>query len=53
MARGKSETSGDHFIREQVRALRDALIVGEQSGAPRPFDFEAFKVRKRAEYKGR
>lgn len=34
----------------QMRALRDALIVGEQSGEPRPLDFEAFKARKRAEH---
>jgi len=37
----------------QVRALQDALVAGEQSGEPRPFDFEAFKARKRAEYEGR
>jgi len=36
----------------KVKALQDALIAGEQSGKPRPFDFEAFKVRKRAEYEG-
>lgn len=34
----------------KVRALQDALITGEQSGEPRPFDFEAFKARKRANY---
>ena len=34
----------------KVKALQDALIVGEQSGEPRAFDFEAFKARKRAEY---
>lgn len=33
----------------KVRALQDALIAGEQSGDPRPFDAEAFKARKRAE----
>ena len=33
----------------RVKALRDALIAGEQSGEPRPFDFEEFKARKRAE----
>jgi antitoxin ParD1/3/4 len=33
----------------RVKALQDALIAGEQSGEPRPFDFEAFKARKRAE----
>jgi antitoxin ParD1/3/4 len=32
----------------QVKALQDALNVGLQSGEPRPFDFEAFKARKRA-----
>jgi len=32
----------------QIQALRRALIEGEQSGAPKPFDFEAFKARKRA-----
>nr|WP_245415647.1 type II toxin-antitoxin system ParD family antitoxin [Ciceribacter lividus] len=31
-----------------VRSLENALIEGEQSGEPRPFDFEAFKKRKRA-----
>ena len=36
----------------KVKALQDALIAGEQSGQPRPFDFEAFKARKRADYKG-
>lgn len=38
----------------RVRALREALLAGlqscQQSGAPRPFDFEAFKARKRASY---
>ncbi len=37
----------------KVKSLQDALIAGEQSGEPRPFDFEAFKARKRAEYEGR
>lgn len=37
----------------KVKALQDALIAGEQSGEPRPFDFEAFKARKRAEHEGR
>lgn len=32
----------------KVKALQDALNVGLESGAPRPFDFEAFKARKRA-----
>lgn len=34
----------------KVKALQDALIVGEQSGEPRPFDFDRFKARKRAEF---
>ena len=34
---------------DKVKALQDALIKGEQSGKPQPFDFEEFKVRKRAE----
>lgn len=37
----------------QVQSLRDALIAGEQSGAPEPFDFEAFKAAKRAEHRSR
>jgi antitoxin ParD1/3/4 len=36
----------------KVKALQDALIAGERSGAPREFDFEAFKARKRAELRG-
>ena len=32
----------------KVKSLQEALIAGEQSGAVRPFDFEAFKARKRA-----
>lgn len=37
----------------KVKALQDALIVGEQSGEPRPFDFDTFKARKRAEFDAR
>lgn len=37
----------------KVKALQDALIAGEQSGEPEPFDFENFKARKRAEFKSR
>lgn len=37
----------------KVKALQDALIEGEQSGEPRPFDFDAFKARKRAEFEGK
>lgn len=29
----------------RVKALRDALIAGEESGEPRPFDSEAFLAR--------
>lgn len=32
----------------KVKALKDELQAGLQSGEPRPFDFEAFKGRKRA-----
>jgi antitoxin ParD1/3/4 len=32
----------------KVKALQEALIAGEQSGAAQPFDFEALKARKRA-----
>ena len=37
----------------RVRALEAALIEGEESGKPQPFDFEEFKARKRAEYETR
>ncbi len=33
----------------RVKVLQDALVAGEQSGKPQPFDFDAFKARKRAE----
>ena len=36
----------------KVKSLQDALVAGEMSGAPSPFDFEAFKAKKREEYKG-
>lgn len=36
----------------QVKALQTALIEGEQSGPPQPFDFEAFKARKRTSQTG-
>lgn len=31
----------------KVRALKDALIAGEESGAPRPLDRQAFQARMR------
>jgi len=33
----------------RLRALRQALIAGEQSGESTPFDFDEFVSRKRAE----
>lgn len=46
-----SEAIRDLIRRAQERtaaldAVRDALIAGEQSGAPEPFDFAAFRQRK-------
>jgi antitoxin ParD1/3/4 len=32
----------------QLRAVREALIDGERSGSSTPFDFDAFRARKRA-----
>lgn len=37
----------------KVKALQDALVAGELSGPPSPFDFETFKAEKREEYKSR
>jgi antitoxin ParD1/3/4 len=34
----------------KVRALQDALIAGEESGPPAPFDNEAFLQRMRAKH---
>ncbi len=34
----------------RTKVLQDALIAGERSGEPQPFDFDEFKARKRAEY---
>lgn len=36
----------------RLRALREALIAGEQSGASTPFDFDEFVARKRSEKLG-
>ncbi|PFH12795.1 type II toxin-antitoxin system ParD family antitoxin [Burkholderia sp. JKS000303] len=36
----------------QVRALQEALKAGEASGAPRPFDSEAFLTRMRVSHGG-
>lgn len=37
----------------KVKALQEALIAGESSGAPTPFDFDAFNARKRAAFEKR
>jgi len=34
----------------KVRSLQDALIAGEQSGTPRPFDSDAFLNRMHAKH---
>ena len=36
----------------QVKALQDALIAGEDSGTPQPFDNDAFLKRMRARHGG-
>ncbi len=50
-----SEAIRDLIRREQERnfeieTLRQALIEGEQSGEPEPFDFAVFKQRKTAQH---
>lgn len=50
-----SEAIRDLIRREQERSLeiesiRQALIEGEHSGEPEPFDFTAFKQRKAAQH---
>lgn len=52
-----SELIRDLIRREQERnakieAVRKALIEGEHSGEPQPFDFAAFARRKRAQHGG-
>lgn len=52
-----SELIRDLIRREQERsldrlALRQALVEGEQSGAPEAFDFNAFLGRKRRQHAG-
>ncbi len=37
----------------KVKALQDALIAGEQSGEPEPFDFYALIAGKQAEHQSR
>lgn len=50
-----SEAVRDLIRREQERTfeietIRQALIEGEQSGEPEPFDFAAFRRRKTAQH---
>ncbi len=50
-----SEAIRDLIRREQergaeVEAIRQALIEGEESGEPQPFDFDQFRKRKMAEH---
>jgi antitoxin ParD1/3/4 len=50
-----SEAIRDLIRREQergaeVEAIRQALIEGEESGEPQPFDYDAFRARKIAEH---
>lgn len=50
-----SEAIRDLIRREQERSaeierIHQALIEGEQSGEPQPFDFDAFKQRKIAQH---
>ena len=52
-----SEAIRDLIRREQerqaqVQAVRAALIEGEESGAPQPFDVQAFKARMAAAVHG-
>ena len=37
----------------KVKALEAALIEGEESGEPQPFDFEAVLARKRGGFEGK
>ncbi|CDZ73047.1 type II toxin-antitoxin system ParD family antitoxin [Neorhizobium galegae] len=48
MARSTPISLSDHLAR--IKALQDALIAGELSGPPQPFDNEAFLKRMRERY---
>jgi antitoxin ParD1/3/4 len=43
-----SEPQPDERLEEKMRALREALIEGEDSGPSTPFDFDDFIRRKRS-----
>jgi len=48
--------AGLRLLEEQdakLEALRAALIEGEESGEPQPFDFEGFLTEMREKYAGR
>jgi antitoxin ParD1/3/4 len=51
--------SASEVVRAGLRLLQEheakvkALIEGEESGDPQPFDFDAFMARKRTEFDGR
>lgn len=42
----------DQSRQAEIEAIRQALIEGEQSGEPQPFDGGRFKARMAAEYAG-
>ena len=57
MTAAEAKASWDAEAREQERqaqaqAVRAALIEGEESGAPQPFDVQAFKARMAAAVHG-
>lgn len=41
---------GEQERNAEIEAVRNALIKGERSGEPQPFDFAAFVRRKRAQH---
>lgn len=49
-ARQSATSSGASRSAALIDSVRQALIEGEQSGEPEPFDFAAFKQRKAAQH---